>query len=230
VGTLSFNFQTVLPLLARFSFHGHAGTYAALTTAMGVGAVAGALIASAREVVGPRLVTGATLAFGALLLADATAPDLAFEVVLLAFTGAASVTFASSVNSSLQLNVRPSMRGRVMALYSVVFLGSNPIGGPLMGWIAGVSSPRVGLLVGAAAALAAGLAARTAFARLLAGDRGTGGEPAGRGWAAAWRRRRELELRPVCEKRLHHDGPCARRAADERAHARVERGHVERPR
>lgn len=168
VGTLSFNFQTLLPLLARFSFHGHAGTFAVLTSAMGVGALGGALFASARQTVGPRLLTGAAMTFGGLLIAAASAPDLILEVVVLAFTGAASVTFASSVNSSLQLNVRPSMRGRVMALYSVVLLGSNPIGGPLMGWISGTTSPRVGLLVGAVAAIAAGLVARAAFARLPA--------------------------------------------------------------
>ena len=168
VGTLSFNFQTLLPLLARFSFHGHAGTFAALTSAMGVGALGGALFASARQTVGPRLLTGAAMTFGGLLIAAASAPDLILEVVVLAFTGAASVTFAASVNSSLQLNVRPSMRGRVMALYSVVLLGSNPIGGPLMGWISGTTSPRVGLLVGAVAAIVAALVARAAFARLPA--------------------------------------------------------------
>jgi MFS family permease len=72
------------------------------------------------------------------------------------------------VNSSFQLNVRPSMRGRVMALYSVVLLGSNPIGGPLMGWISGTTSPRIGLLVGAVAAIGAALVARVAFARMPA--------------------------------------------------------------
>jgi MFS family permease len=168
VGTLSFNFQTLLPLLARFSFHGHAGTFAALTSAMGVGALGGALFASARREIGPRLLTGAALTFGGLLIAAASAPDLILEIVVLAFTGAASVTFASSVNSSLQLNVRPSMRGRVMALYSVVLLGSNPIGGPLMGWISGTTSPRIGLLVGAVAAIGAALVARVAFARMPA--------------------------------------------------------------
>jgi MFS family permease len=175
VGTLSFNFQTLLPLLARFTFHGHAGTYAALTTAMGVGAVVGALMASARPTVGPKLLVAASAMFGAMLIAAASAPDLALEVVVLAFTGAASVTFASSVNSFLQLNVRPSMRGRVMALYSVVFLGSNPIGGPLMGWIAGAAGPRTGLLVGAAAALGSAVVARGAFARMPAAE--AEGEP-----------------------------------------------------
>jgi MFS family permease len=166
IGTLSYNFQTLLPLLARFTFHGHAGTYAALTTAMGVGAVVGALAASSRREVGPRLLVVSAFAFGGGLLLAAAAPTLDTEALSLALTGAASVTFASSVNSSLQLRVRPSMRGRVMALYSVVFLGSNPIGGPLMGWISGTAGPRAGLLVGAVAAIAAALVARVAFVRM----------------------------------------------------------------
>jgi MFS family permease len=166
IGTLSYNFQTLMPLLARFTFHGQAGTYAALTTAMGVGALAGALVASTRREVGPRLLVASAVAFGGGLLLAAAAPTLATEAVSLALTGAASVTFASSVNSSLQLRVRPSMRGRVMALYSVVFLGSNPIGGPLMGWISGSAGPRAGLLLGAGAAIAGGLVARVAFARM----------------------------------------------------------------
>ena len=166
VGTLSYNFQTLMPLLARFTFHGHAGTYAVLTTSMGIGALLGALVASTRREVGPKLLVASAVAFGGGLLLAAAAPTLDTEAVSLALTGAASVTFASSVNSSLQLRVRPSMRGRVMALYSVVFLGSNPIGGPLMGWISGAAGPRAGLLLGAGGAIAGGLVARIAFARM----------------------------------------------------------------
>ena len=166
IGTLSYNFQTLMPLLARFTFHGQAGTYALLTTAMGAGALVGALVASTRREVGPKLLVVSALAFGGGLLLAAAAPTLDTEAISLALTGAASVTFASSVNSSLQLRVRPSMRGRVMALYSVVFLGSSPIGGPLMGWISGAAGPRAGLLLGAGAAIAGGLVARVAFARM----------------------------------------------------------------
>jgi MFS family permease len=166
IGTLSYNFQTLLPLLARFSFHGQASTYAALTSAMGIGAVIGALAASTRREVGPRLLVVSAVAFGGGLLLASAAPTLYTEAIALGITGAASVTFASSVNSSLQLRVRPSMRGRVMALYSIVFLGSNPIGGPLMGWISSAATPRIGLLVGALAAIVGGLVARVAFARM----------------------------------------------------------------
>ena len=82
--------------------------------------------------------------------------------------GAASVTFAAGVNSSLQLAAAPALRGRVMALYSIVFLGSTPIGAPLVGWLAEVAGPRSGLFAGAAAALAAAVYARFAFARAAA--------------------------------------------------------------
>ena len=76
-----------------------------------------------------------------------------------------TVTFSAGINSTMQLAVAPAMRGRVMALYSVVFLGSTPIGAPLVGWLAGVAGPRVGMALGATAALAAAALASAAYAR-----------------------------------------------------------------
>jgi MFS family permease len=165
VGTLSFNFQVLLPLLARFTWHGDATTYALLTTTMGVGSVAGALAAGARGRVSGALLVGAAAAFGVIELLAAAAPSLSVMVALLVPLGAVTVTFAASVNSALQLAVDPLMRGRVMALYSVVFLGSTPIGAPLVGWLAEVAGPRAGLVLGGVAALVAAAAARVAFAR-----------------------------------------------------------------
>ncbi len=155
VGTLGFNFQVLLPLFARFTFEGGPGTYAALVVAMGAGSVVGALTAGARGRVSSALLIGSSAAFGTFTVLAALAPTLWLAVIALALVGAASVTFAAGVNSTLQLEVEPSMRGRVMALYSVVFLGSTPIGGPLSGWLAQVANPRVGLLMGAIAALVA---------------------------------------------------------------------------
>lgn len=157
VGTLSFNFQVMLPLLARFTFHGTAATYAALTSAMAVGAVVGALVAGARQRIDPKLLATAGAAFGVFSLAAAAAPTLALELVVLAATGAASVTFAAGINSTLQLEAAPSMRGRVMALYSVVFLGSTPIGAPIAGWLAGAAGPRSPLVLAGIAAIAGGV-------------------------------------------------------------------------
>jgi MFS family permease len=166
VGTLGFNFQVVLPLLARFSFDGGAGAYAALVSAMGIGSVAGALVTGAHGRTGPKLIAGAALAFGTTALAAAVAPGLAVEVVALALLGAASVTFAATINSSLQLTVAPHMRGRVMALYSVVFLGSTPIGGPLAGWLSQSYDPRWALVLAAISGLSAAWAAHVCFARM----------------------------------------------------------------
>jgi MFS family permease len=165
VGTVSYNFQVLLPLLADFTWHGTAGTYAGLTAAMAVGSVSGALAAGARGRVTPRLLVSAALAFGTAELLVAVAPSLPLQVLALLPLGAASVTFAAGVNSSLQITVEPHMRGRVMALYSVVFLGSTPIGAPLVGWLAEATNPRVGLLAGALAALLAAAGARAAYLR-----------------------------------------------------------------
>lgn len=166
VGTFTFNFQTLLPLLATFGFGGGAGTYATLTTAMGLGAIVGAIANGARSRVRPALLAGASAAFGALVVAAALSPGTAVAAVALVPVGAASVVFAASVNSYLQLAVAPHMRGRVMALYSVVFLGSTPIGGPLMGLLAGAAGPRAALALGGLVALGAAVWARAAFARV----------------------------------------------------------------
>jgi MFS family permease len=76
------------------------------------------------------------------------------------------VTFAASINSYLQLEVRPDMRGRVMALYSIVFLGSTPIGGPIAGWLSQEFDPRVALVLAGVAGISAAWAARTSLARV----------------------------------------------------------------
>src|SRR5215213_4300392 len=166
VGTLGFNFQVVLPLLARFSFDGGATTYGALVSAMAVGSIVGALVNGAQGRTGPRLIAAGALAFGILALLCGAMPTLAMEMPVLAGLGAAAVTFAATINSTLQLAVSPEMRGRVMALYSVVFLGSTPIGGPLVGWLSQAYDPRLALLLAGATGILAALAARVCFARI----------------------------------------------------------------
>jgi MFS family permease len=166
VGTLGFNFQVVLPLLAKFSFGGGATTYGVLVSAMAVGSIAGALVNGAHGRTGPRLIAAGALAFGVSALLSAAMPTLALEIPFLALLGAAAVTFAATINSTLQLAVSPEMRGRVMALYSVVFLGSTPIGGPLTGWLAQAYDPRVALLLAGISGISAAWAARLCFARL----------------------------------------------------------------
>ncbi len=165
VGTLAFNFQTVLPLLAHFTFGQDASGYALLLAAMGAGSIVGALATGARGSTGPRLITLSAGAFGFFGLIAAVAPTFPLEIAAMVPLGAASITFAAGVNSQLQLRVEPAMRGRVMALYGIVFLGSTPIGGPLTGWLAETLGPRSGLILGGLAALLAAAGARVAFAR-----------------------------------------------------------------
>jgi MFS family permease len=168
VGTLGFNFQVVLPLLAKFSFGGGAMTYGVLVSAMAVGSIAGALVNGAHGKTGPRLIAAGALAFGISALLSAAMPSLLLEIPVLAGLGAAAVTFAATINSTLQLAVSAEMRGRVMALYSVVFLGSTPIGAPLVGWLSQAYDPRVALLLAGVSGLSAAWAARVSFARISA--------------------------------------------------------------
>jgi MFS family permease len=159
LGTLGFNFQVILPLLARFSFDGGVDSYSLLMGAMGAGAVAGSLVAGSRGALGPRVTAAAAGAFGGAALIAAVAPTLHLEMLALVALGAASVTFAASINTGLQLAAQPHMRGRVMSLYAIVFLGSTPIGGPLSGWLAEAVSPRAAMALAGFAGLAVAVAA-----------------------------------------------------------------------
>jgi MFS family permease len=165
VGTLAFNFTVVLPVLAKFTFHGDAGTYGWLTALMGGGSIFGALATASRLTPTPRLLVGSCLAFGVFMTAGAFAPTLMSEEVLIVLVGAASMTFMATANSTCQLSSAPEMRGRVMALYGLVFLGSTPIGGPIVGWISQDLGPRYGMGVGGVATIAAAAAAATVLLR-----------------------------------------------------------------
>jgi len=158
IGIFAYNFTVTLALQAKVTFHGGAGTYSLLTSCMGVGAVAGGLIAAHRARPTPRLLQVLALVFGGLLAAVALAPTLATAAVFIVFMGAASIGFIATANATLQLTSDPAMRGRVMALYAMAFLGTTPIGAPLVGAIAQWTDPRVALLCGAVATVvAAGL-------------------------------------------------------------------------
>ncbi|MCW3015480.1 MAG: major facilitator superfamily 1 [Solirubrobacterales bacterium] len=159
VSMLAYNFQTVLPLLARYTFGGTAATYALLMGAMSSGAIAGALFNGARGRTSPELISGSAILFGGALGLAALAPTLELALVALVVVGAASVTFTNAVNAQLQLAAPPELRGRVMALFGVVFLGSTPVGAPLLGFVCEQQGARAGLAIGAVAAILAGVAA-----------------------------------------------------------------------
>jgi MFS family permease len=155
IGCLTYEFQTTLPLMAGGPFHGDSRTYGFLTACMGAGAVVGGLIAAGRPGRGMRRLVATAVLFGAAVLAASLAPTLWAEEVLLLLVGGASVTFLARGNATLQLSAEPSMRGRVMSLWSVAFLGSTPVGGPLVGLVGNSLGARFGLGLGGLAALAA---------------------------------------------------------------------------
>jgi len=153
VGTFAYEFQVSLPLIARFTFNAGASGYGALSSFMGAGAVLGGLVTAALARPTSRRLAIATATFGFLILAAAAAPTLPIMLGLIAATGAASIFFGAMANTSIQLAAEPRMRGRVMALYTVAFMGSTAVGGPIVGLIGQVVSPRAALATGGLACL-----------------------------------------------------------------------------
>ena len=126
IGIFAYNFTVTLAVLAKVTFHGGAGAYSLLTSCMGFGAVVGGLLAAHRARPTPRLLQVLALVFGGLLAAVALAPTLLTASILIVFMGAASIGFIATANATLQLSSTPAMRGRVMALYAMAFLGTTP--------------------------------------------------------------------------------------------------------
>jgi len=156
IGMLSYEFNVSLPLFARFTFQSDAAGYAALTTAMGIGSVIGGLYTATRRKVTVRMLINAAWLFGLVILLTAIAPTLWLAMLGMVLVGIFSINFLSLGNVTLQLRSTVQMRGRVMGLWAVAFLGTTPIGGPIIGWIGQHAGPRWGLAVGGFAALAAG--------------------------------------------------------------------------
>lgn len=155
IGTFTYEFQVSLPLIAQFTFKGNASSYALLTGSMGFGAALGGISFASRKGLHPNKVITASLLFGSAVLAAAFMPSLLLTGLALVFVGISSINFSSIGNSMLQLESSPQMRGRVMSFWSIAFLGSTTIGGPIVGWFAEVAGARWGLALGGLAALIA---------------------------------------------------------------------------
>jgi MFS family permease len=164
-GTLAYEFQVTLPVMARQGLHVGAAGYGFMTAAMGAGAVAGGLLVAAVGRTGLRPLVVAAGAFGTAIGLATLAPTLPAELAALAFVGWASISFMATGNSTLQLAAEPSMRGRVMSFWFVAFQGSTPIGGPLIGWVMGWAGARAGLGVGAVTCLLVALLGLLALRR-----------------------------------------------------------------
>jgi len=149
IGTFGLNFQQTLALIAKQTFETGAGSFGLLTSCLALGSLFGAL-ASARRKGPPRQSTMllAALAFGLLEVLDGLAPSFLVLALLLIPTGFAVLTFTTTSNSLLQLGCDPALRGRVMSIYVLVFLGGTPVGAPLIGLLAQTWGPRSSLLIG----------------------------------------------------------------------------------
>ena len=168
VATFGMNFQVTTALMSREVFHTGAGAFGIASTAYAAGALGGALLAASRGRPSLRLLLVTSLAFSALEIGTGMMPAFWSFLVALVPTGLAVLIFTTAANSSTQLGTAASMRGRVMGLYLLVFLGGAPIGSPLAGWAATQFGPRVSIIAGGLISLAA----TVAVAAMLAHRRG----------------------------------------------------------
>ena len=136
VGTLAFNFSVTIPLLVTRTLGGSDGTFTVLFSVLSLGSLVGALWTARRDEVTSRQLVGSSAAFGLSMAALAAAPNLAFVFPAGILVGLASIAFMTSSTAIVQVLAAPQYRGRVLAIQSMVFLGSTPIGGPIVGWVA----------------------------------------------------------------------------------------------
>jgi MFS family permease len=170
VATFGMNFQVTNPLMAREVFGTGAGAFGLASAMFAVGALGGALLAARRARPTTTLLLATAVAFSVLEIVTAIMPSFWTFLIMLVPTGLAVLTFTTAANSATQLGTSAEMRGRVMGLYMLVFLGGTPIGSPLAGWIAEDFGPRMSMIAGGGiSAVAAGvvgvLLARRAGAR-----------------------------------------------------------------
>jgi MFS family permease len=169
LGTFGLNFPIVLTAMAKSTFHGSASTYGLFNIVLAIGSASGALRAGAAAHPRPRVIAASAAAFGLLEATAAIAPDMGVFLTLLAAMGFVNLAFQSMANASVQLAVEPELRGRVMGLYMLVFIGGTPIGAPIIGALTNHFGPRAGMAVCGAvpalAALAAAAAATGKFGR-----------------------------------------------------------------
>lgn len=166
IGTFGFNFPIWLSAFVSDVFHGDAGTYGLFNTLIAAGSLVGALLAARRGRARLRLLVTAAALFSALLLVTAFAPSFWLFAVLLVPVGVFGLTVNVVANSSVQMATDPEMRGRVMALFMMVFTGGTPVGAPLVGWITDTYGARLGMAAGGLVSLAAALGVAVVLSRV----------------------------------------------------------------
>lgn len=155
IGTLAFNFTVVMPLMIKQELGGTDGTFTAFFSVLSAGSLVGALLTARRAAITIHDVVLSAVGFGVTMTALAFAPNLLVAFPVGVLFGAASIGFMTASTSIVQVEADPAMRGRVLALQAMVFLGSTPIGGPILGQICDSFGARAGVLVGGVATLVA---------------------------------------------------------------------------
>lgn len=158
VSTLAFNWTVVMPIFVNRTLGRSERSYLLLSICLSAGSFLGALALARRRTVELERVVVLAACFGASMTALAFAPNLASAIAIGVFTGGFGITYLSSTASLLQVRAAPEMRGRVIALHAVVFLGSTPLGGPVAGFVTEHAGARAGLLLGAVPTVIASLA------------------------------------------------------------------------
>ena len=166
VATFGMNFQVTTALMSRGVFHTGAGAFGLASTVFAVGALGGALLSARRARPGMRLLLTTALVFGALEVVTGLMPAFWSFLILLVPTGLALLTFTTTANSTIQLSTTPAVRGRVMGLYMLVFLGGAPLGSPLTGWVAEQFGARMSLIAGGVISFLAAVVAAVLLARV----------------------------------------------------------------
>ncbi|MEU6552972.1 MFS transporter [Streptomyces sp. NPDC046915] len=166
IGTFGFNFPVWLSAYADDVFHAGAGAYSLFNTLMAVGSLFGALLAARRGTARLRVLIAAAAAFGALEIVAALAPSYWLFALLMIPIGIAGLTVNVTANTAVQMATDPAMRGRVMALFMMVFMGGTPLGAPVVGWITDTYGPRVGFVLGGVVSAAAAVTIGLVLARI----------------------------------------------------------------
>ena len=167
VSTFGMNFQVTTALMSRLVFGAGAGAFGLGSTVLAAGALAGALLAARRRTSGARLLLTSSFAFGALEVLSGLMPSFWAFLAVLFPIGLVMLLFSTAANSATQLGTTAEMRGRVMGLYLLVFLGGTPLGSPLVGWVSEAFGPRMSLIAGGAISAAAAAAVAVMLARSL---------------------------------------------------------------
>lgn len=165
IGTLAFNFSVTIPLLVERTFGGSDTTFTLLFSVLSLGSFVGALLTARRKVVTPRNLVVSSAAFGLAMLGLAASPGLAVAFPAAVLLGGASIAFMTASTAIVQVLAAPEFRGRVLALQAMVFLGSTPIGGPVVGYVSEQLGPRWGVAVGGFGCLVASAWGHSRFRR-----------------------------------------------------------------